>query len=64
MRLSFSPRHTSITIEGILVQQNSVGWIKMRGAVRVSLTESEEESEGGERGRDRETMRKQTRGDC
>lgn len=48
MRLSFSPRHTSITIEGILVQQNSVGWIKMRGAVRVSLTESEKESEGEE----------------
>lgn len=46
-RLSFSPRHTSITIEGILVQQISVGCIKMKGAVRVSLTESEKENGGG-----------------
>lgn len=35
-----------------MVQQNSVGCIKMKGAVRVSLTESEKESErGGERER-------------
>lgn len=54
MRLSFSPRHTSITIEGILVQQNSVGCIKMKAAVRVSLTESEKESAGGERERHNE----------
>lgn len=55
MRLSFSPRCTSITIEGILVQQNSVGCIKMKGAVRVSLTESERERERkGEREAKRE----------
>lgn len=34
-----------------MVQQNSVGCIKMKGAVRVSLTESEKESERGERER-------------
>ena len=34
-----------------MVQQNSVGCIKMKGAVRVSLTEYEKERE---RGRERE----------
>lgn len=47
MRFSFSPRHTSIKTEGILVQQNSVGCIKMKGAVKVSVTESGKVSEGG-----------------
>lgn len=61
-RLSFSPRHTSITIEGILVQQISVGCIKMKGAVRVSLTESEKENGGVGGGRCRK--RKQTHRDC
>lgn len=61
MRLSFSPRCTSITIEGILVQQNSVGCIKMKGAVRVSLTESERERES-ERGRERQKEKTNTLG--
>lgn len=44
-----------------MVQQNSVGCIKMKGAVRVSLTESEKESE---RERERGKKRKQTHRDC
>lgn len=46
-----------------MVQQNSVGCIKMKGAVRVSLTESEKESERGEREREAK-KRKQTHRDC
>lgn len=41
------------------VQQNSVGCIKMKGAVRVSLTESEKESE---RGRERQKEKTNTQG--
>lgn len=42
-----------------MVQHNSVGCIKMKGAVRVSLTESEKESE---RGRERQKEKTNTQG--